>query len=117
VNATGVSFDLAAVMARKQKTIETLRNGIAFTLKKHKADICAGTAQILGSDNGVFKVSVNGTVYESRKLLVCTGSEAIKPPLPGIDQPCVMTNREILSKINQMIETVDRSLYEDIFID
>jgi dihydrolipoamide dehydrogenase len=97
VRATGVSFDLAAVMARKRKTIETLRNGIAFTLKKHKVEYCAGPAQILGRQNGMFRVSVNDTVYESKKLLVCTGSEAVKPTIPGIDRPCVMTNREILS--------------------
>jgi dihydrolipoamide dehydrogenase len=98
VSATGVRFDLATVMARKQKIVDGMRNGISFTLKKNKVQTITGEAMILGKSNGVFTVSTgDGATYEARRLLVCTGSEAVVPPVPGIDRPIVHTNREILS--------------------
>jgi dihydrolipoamide dehydrogenase len=97
VKATGVSFDLAMAMARKQKIVEAMRSGIAFTLKKNKVEVITGDAMIRGQNNGAFGVSVGETEYQARKILICTGSEAVMPPLPGIKQPFVYTNKEILS--------------------
>jgi dihydrolipoamide dehydrogenase len=97
VSATGVSFDLATVMARKQKIVDTMRNGISFTLKKNKIEALAGEAMIRGKADGVFTVSTGDTTYEAKRLLICTGSTAVLPPIPGIDRPLVHTNREILS--------------------
>ena len=97
VTAERVSFDLGPVMARKQKTVETMRNGIASTLAKHKVEICAGSAAILGKSGGTFRVAAAGKEHEAARLLVCTGSEAVRLGVPGAQQDFVMTNREILS--------------------
>jgi dihydrolipoamide dehydrogenase len=97
VTAAGVKFDLATVMARKQKIVESLRNGIAFTLKKCNVETCAGPAMIKGKAGGGFRVAVLEKEFEAKRLLVCTGSEAIKLDLPGMEQEFVMTSREILS--------------------
>jgi len=97
VTVDGASFDLATVMARKQKTVETLRSGIAFTLSKSKVETCAGCARIVGGTEGGFRVEAAGKVWEAQRLLVCTGSEAARLPVPGSQQDFVMTNREILS--------------------
>jgi dihydrolipoamide dehydrogenase len=97
VRTTGASFDLAAVMARKRKIVETLRNGIAHTLSKSKVETVSGSAMIRESGNGVFKVSAAGRDFEAQRLLICTGSEAIRLAVPGAQQEFVMTNREILS--------------------
>jgi dihydrolipoamide dehydrogenase len=98
VTATGVRFDLAAVMSRKEKIVDTMRNGIAFTLKKCHVETMAGEAVIRGKSNGVFSVTAGGApAYEANRLLICTGSKAILPALPGIDRPCVFSNREILA--------------------
>ena len=97
VKAAGVSFNLATVMARKQKIVETLRSGIAFTLKKCGVETCAGSAVIKGKAGDVFRVAVTEKEFEAKRLLVCTGSEALRPNLPGMDREFVMTSREILS--------------------
>ena len=97
VKASDVSFDLQAVMARKQKIIETLKGGIAFALKKANVEVRSGSAVILGRENGLFKVAAGNTIFEGEKLLVCTGSEAIRLQIPGSTLPFVYTNREILS--------------------
>jgi dihydrolipoamide dehydrogenase len=97
VTSAGVSFNLATVMARKQKIVESLRNGIAFTLKICNVETCAGTAVIKGKASGGFKVAALEKEFEAKRLLVCTGSEAIRLDLPGMEQEFVMTSREILS--------------------
>ena len=43
----------------------------------------------------VFRSAVE--FVEGTRLLVCTGSEAVRLPIPGADQKFVQTNREILS--------------------
>ena len=97
VTASNVMFDLASVMARKEKIIDTLRKGIAATLKKHHVTVETGEGTILSWQDKVFRVQVNSRIVEGTRLLVCTGSKAIRLPIPGADQKFVHTNREILS--------------------
>lgn len=97
VTASNVTFDLAAVMARKEKIVDILRKGIASTLRKHRATVETGEGTILSGQDGVFRVQVNGLTVEGSRLLVATGSEAIRLPIPGAGQKFVYTNREILS--------------------
>jgi dihydrolipoamide dehydrogenase len=97
VASAGVTFDLGTVMARKRKVIETMRNGIASTLAKNKVEIRNGSAAILGKSGDSVRVSAAGKEYEAKRLLVCTGSEAVRLDIPGANQDFVMTNREILS--------------------
>jgi len=97
VRAADVSFDLTTVMARKQKIIDAMGNGIAFTLKKNNVVTIAGEAVIRGRTGIAFTVAVGDTAFETERLLICTGSEAVTPPVPGISQSFVYTNKEILS--------------------
>jgi dihydrolipoamide dehydrogenase len=97
VTASNVTFDLAAVMARKEKVIDSLRKGIGATLKKHHVTVETGEGTVLAKQGDAFRVQVNGRTLEGARLLVCTGSEAIRPPISGADQKFVFTNREILS--------------------
>ena len=87
-----VSFDLTKVMAWKQDVIETLRAGIAGQMKKGKVEVLSGTAKLIGSR----KVEVDGTVYEGDNVVIATGGSPFVPPIPGADQPHVMTSTELL---------------------
>ena len=97
VNAANASLDLGAIMARKEKIIGNLQKGIAFSLKKNGVTFESGAGVILGRENGAFRVRVGEKIIEGSRLLVCTGSGAIRLPVPGADRPFVLTNREILS--------------------
>ncbi len=92
-----VEFSLETVMARKQKIIETLRKGIAGALKRKKVTLVSGSGKILPRDGEHLAVDVSGKVYRGRRLLICTGSLAVRLPIEGADQSFVHTNREILS--------------------
>jgi dihydrolipoamide dehydrogenase len=91
-------FNFTEAMAWKNETVETLRKGIAFLMKQGKVEVVKGEAVFSGGNTaGAQRVSVNGTVYEGRNLLLSTGSEAFVPPIPGAKGSNVVTNREILS--------------------
>ncbi len=96
-----VKFDLAKTMAWKEDVIQTLRGGIAAMMKKGKVEVLFGAARLIGSR----KVEVDGTVYEGDNVVIATGGSPFVPPIPGADQPHVMTSKEILS-----IETMPKSL-------
>jgi dihydrolipoamide dehydrogenase len=97
VTAENVKFDLSQAMANKNKIVERLRKASESSKKKLKVEVVTKTANVLGTENGAFRVKAEETVYEAKRLLLCTGSEAIRPPIPGADQKFVMTNREILN--------------------
>jgi len=87
-----VSFDLTKIMAWKEDVIKTLRAGIAGLMKKNKVEVLAGEARLVGSR----KVEVDGQVYEGDNVVIATGGSAFVPPIPGADQPHVLTSKEIL---------------------
>ena len=97
VTVSNASFDLPAVMLRKEKIVDTMRRGIASTLKKCKVTVETGSGTILPKQGDAFAVQVGDRTIEGKRLLICTGSEAIRIPIPGADQKFVFTNREILS--------------------
>jgi dihydrolipoamide dehydrogenase len=101
VHFEGARFDLAEAMAWKQDVIETLHKGIAYLMKKHKVEVINGEAQFLDRQT----VSVNGKTYQGQNLIIATGSSAAIPPIPGVDSPHVVTNREIL-EITELPKTL-----------
>lgn len=93
VTAGEVKYDLTAAMAWKQETIETLRAGIGFLMKKNKVEVVKGEAEL----NRDRTVSVDESVYTGKNILIASGSSAAVPPIPGADGTNVVTNRGILS--------------------
>ena len=101
VNVGDVRFDLKKVMAWKQDVVETLRGGVAGQMKKNKVEVLFGEAKLAGPRS----VEVSGTVYEGANIVIATGSSPFVPPIPGADQPHVMTSTEIL-EIDQLPESL-----------
>src|SRR6056297_2673734 len=101
VNTGEVSFDLKKVMSWKQEVIETLRAGVAGQMKKSKVTVLNGEAKLIGPG----KVEVDGEIHEGKNVVIATGSSPFIPPIPGADQPHVMTSTEIL-EIEQLPESL-----------
>lgn len=95
-----ISLDHKAVIARKNKVVNTLVSGIKAQLKKHKVTIVEGLAVITGKSSEGYLVKANDTEYIAKRLLIATGSMPIVPPIPGVkeglEKGYVLTNREIL---------------------
>ena len=75
----GVKIDLARMMARKSEVVGANVKGVEFLFKKNKVTWLKGEGRV--AKPGV--VSVDGTEYAAKHIIIATGSEA--SPLPGVD--------------------------------
>ncbi len=99
VVSEGVSYDQARVIKRKNKVVRRLVAGISNQMSEAGVEVIGAQAMIIPREGDVFRVEADDLVYESRKLLIATGSEPVILPLPGIKESLgdtVITNREIL---------------------
>jgi len=100
VTVEGAKIDHAKVVDRKDKVVKTLVSGVAAKMKGAGVTVVDGTAKITGKTASGFTVECKGETYEAAKLLICTGSEAVIPPIPGLRESyeagLAVTNREIL---------------------
>jgi len=93
-----IRFDYEKMIARKNKVVRKLVAGVESTMKANKVTVVKGDAMIEGRSTDGIEVSCNGEKYRGKNLLVCTGSEASIPPIPGLKEAgeVILTNREIL---------------------
>lgn len=93
-----IRFDYAKMISRKNKVVRKLVAGVESKMKANKVTVVKGDAMIEGRSTDGIEVSCNGEKYRGKNLLVCTGSEASVPPIPGLKEAgeVILTNREIL---------------------
>jgi dihydrolipoamide dehydrogenase len=103
ITAGNVSFDYSRIVARKDKIIRKLVAGISGKMKAHNVQTIRSSAYIKGRSAAGIEITAGGETYHAANLLVCTGSEAFVPPIPGIKEAgdIILTNREILSLTEQ----------------
>lgn len=103
VYAPDVTFDFGKIIARKNKTVRKLVAGINATMKAHNIQVVKGEAHIKGRTEEAIEIHCNDETFQAKNLLLCTGSEAFIPPIPGVEEAGdrVVTNREILAMKEQ----------------
>ena len=89
--------DLGKIIARKQKTVRKLVAGIKQKLAAHDVTVTNGEATIEGEDGERnVLISCNGETITAAKVLLCTGSGTIIPPIKGLDESGYWTSKEAL---------------------
>lgn len=97
VKAEGAAFDLGKMIARKNKVVKKLTAGIRMKLAEHGVTMVAAEAEIKGcAADGTLTIVAGGETYEAARLLICTGSESVIPPIPGLAETDYWTSREAL---------------------
>jgi dihydrolipoamide dehydrogenase len=79
ITVEGVKLDLARMQARKGEVVTANVKGVEFLFKKNKITWLKGTGTITAPG----KVSVDGTEYTAKNIVIATGSESM--PLPGVE--------------------------------
>ena len=99
VSVSGATFDFGKIVARKDKVVKKLVAGIGSKMKAHKVNVIRGEAQVIGRSSDGIEIQCNGETFRAANLLICTGSEAFVPPIPGVQEAgeIIVTNREVLS--------------------
>jgi dihydrolipoamide dehydrogenase len=103
VFADNVTFDFSKIMDRKNKVVKKLVAGVGGKMKSHHVETVKGAAVIKSRTAKGVEIEAAGNTYLAKNLLICTGSEAFVPPIPGIKEAgdIILTNREILNLVQQ----------------
>ncbi len=79
IKVSSVALDLARMQARKGEVVTANVKGVEFLFRKNKVTWLRGTGRIVAPG----KVDVGGTEYETRHIVIATGSESM--PLAGVE--------------------------------
>ena len=100
VTVKDAKLDHRAVADRKDKVVKTLVSGVGAKMRGAKVKVVTGEAVITGKGPKGFTAMCREESYTAKKLLICSGSEAVVPPVPGLREAVAdgfgVTNREIL---------------------
>lgn len=98
VFAENVRFEYEKIVSRKNKVVRKLVSGVKSKMKANNVEVVEGEALIVGRGKNGIEVMCAGKNYFGANLLICTGSEASVPPIPGLQEAgdIILTNREIL---------------------
>jgi dihydrolipoamide dehydrogenase len=97
--ADNVRFDFTKITARKDKVVKKLVAGVESKMKVNHVTVVKGEAMIQSRTSNGLEIKCNDQTYVGKNLLICTGSEAAVPPIPGLVEAGdrILTNREILA--------------------
>ncbi len=93
-----VNLDLPAMLARKDKVVQGLTQGVEFLFKKNKITWMRGAARLAGPG----KVAVKGAsdpvlMLEAKAILLATGSEPLSIPALAFDGANIVSSTEALA--------------------
>jgi dihydrolipoamide dehydrogenase len=106
INVSGASMDVNRMIARKDKTVHILTQGIASLFRKNNIDILHGRGRITAQDNsGHYLVEVSPSSTEDDKIItasakhiiIATGSEPTKIPPAKVDNDRIVDSTGALA--------------------
>ena len=108
VYAQDPAYKYEEFVARKDKVVRKLVGGIKAAMKGFKVEVVSESAVIQGRSADGITIKAADQDYVARNMLICTGSEAVVPPFPGLKEAgdVIVTNREILALTEQPKELV-----------
>jgi pyruvate/2-oxoglutarate dehydrogenase complex dihydrolipoamide dehydrogenase (E3) component len=93
VNTTGVTVDLAAVVARKNAVVQSYRDGHERRIAQHpKLHLHRGTARFVSPH----QLQVGNEILESEKIFIDTGTRPGSLRIPGADAAGYLTNESLM---------------------
>ena len=101
VHSQDVSVNIEELYQYKAQTVEKLRNGVQMLLKTAKVDVIRGRATI-NADRTVTVDGLDTGTFSADNILIATGAEPAKPPIPGLDSEGVLTSDELLEKLDRL---------------
>lgn len=98
VKVSKVDLDLPAMMARKDKIVKDLTNGISFLMKKNKIEVFNGWGTIKDPNTVTVNDDAGKQIAElkTKYIMIATGSEPVELPFAKIDGKKIITSTEAL---------------------
>ncbi len=93
VRIGSLEFDMPAVVERKNRVVNTLTSGVGGMLKRVGVEVISGQARIVSRS----AVEVAGQRYDTKNILIATGSKPAVPPIPGINTERVLDSDTVFA--------------------
>jgi len=90
-----LNVDFSTVIRKKNEAVQKLVRGVASLVKLNKIKLIKGSAEFV--DSNTLRVTENGEPLKPDFIVIATGSEAIIPPIPGVDSDGVVSSHGALS--------------------
>jgi dihydrolipoamide dehydrogenase len=92
-----LGLDLPAMLARKDKVVKGLTDGVAFLFRKNKIAWINGAARVPAPGRVAVKAGGEESVLETARILLATGSEPATLPSLAFDGSSIVSSTEALS--------------------
>ncbi len=88
IEVSGLKANIKGMMGHKDKVVTDNTKGIEFLFKKNKVDWLKGEGKVVGAG----KVSVAGTIYDAKNIIIATGSDVVSLPGITIDEKQIVSS-------------------------
>lgn len=88
IEVSGLKVDLKGMMKHKDKVVGDNTKGIEFLFKKNKIDWLKGEGRVVGKG----QVSVGGANYQTKNIVIATGSDVVSLPGITIDEKQIVSS-------------------------
>ena len=97
IKVGGVELDLAAMMARKDRVVRGLTQGVASLFKKNKVAWVTGAARLAGAGRVVVRGQDGEQTLETARVLIASGSAPVSLRSLPFDGERIVSSTEALS--------------------
>lgn len=94
-----------AAHSRKARVVKSLRLGVEHLLNNDAIRIVRGIGSIVNPQQLIVETADGPVTIHCKKMLIATGSASMRPPIPGIDLPMILTSDDLM-----MLEDVPQRL-------
>lgn len=88
--------NLQTVIERKDKVVQTLRDGVKSLMKTPGLTLIEGSAAFEDAHTLIVSQGDERQTLTATNIFIATGSESRSLPIPGADLPCVMDSTDLL---------------------
>ena len=95
IAVSGLSMDVAKMVARKDNVVKQNNDGILYLFKKNKVSFFHGRGSFVAAKDGVYDIKVAGAseeVISGKQIIVATGSNARALPGTPFDEENILSN-------------------------
>ena len=100
ISVSGLSLDVAKMVARKDTVVKQNNDGIQYLLKKNKVAFFHGRGAFVKAVEGGYEIKVAGATEEilvGKQIIVATGSNARALPGTPFDEELILSNEGALA--------------------
>jgi dihydrolipoamide dehydrogenase len=97
IEIDNIKLNIKKMMLNKEKSVQVLTKGVEYLLKKNKVTYLKGKGVIFSENNVVVYENNNKTSYETKNIVIATGSTPTSLPGIEIDEKNIVSSTGALS--------------------